>query len=73
MARNPVTAVIPVDAVGALRRVDSGSTYFRHLEQWRIHSEVYAAQRRAREERAKQEAVDGEFARMLRAEGKGDA
>ncbi|OWY27643.1 hypothetical protein [Herbaspirillum robiniae] len=51
MARNPVTAVIPVDPVGAVRRVDSGSTYYRHLESWRIYSEVYAAERRARDRR----------------------
>lgn len=51
MARNPVTPVIPVDAVGAVRRVDSGSTYFRHLEQWRVYSEVYAAQRAAKDRR----------------------
>jgi hypothetical protein len=48
MARNPVTPVQPVDAVGAIRRVDSGSTYFRHLDQWRLASEVQAADRRAR-------------------------
>jgi hypothetical protein len=52
MARNPVRPVEPVDAVGAVRRVDSGSTYYRHLEQWQIYSEVYAAERRARERRA---------------------
>lgn len=46
MARNPVTPVIPVDPVGAVRKVDSGSTYFRHLEIWRIYSEVYGAERR---------------------------
>jgi hypothetical protein len=50
MARNPVTAVIPVDPVGAVRRVDSGSTYYRQLETWRIYSEVYAAERRARDQ-----------------------
>jgi hypothetical protein len=53
MARNPVTPVLPVDPVGAVRRVTSGSTYFRHLEQWRIYSELYALERRAKEARAK--------------------
>lgn len=52
MARNPVTPVIPVDPVGAVRPVDSGSTYFRHLELWRVYSEVYAAERRRKQERA---------------------
>lgn len=58
MARNPVRPVEPVDAVGAVRRVDSGSTYYRHLELWQIHSEVYAAQRRARERRAQKRHAD---------------
>jgi len=62
MARNPVTPVRPVDAVGAARRVDSGSTYYRHLELWRITSEVYAAERRAKEPRIEEE---GDFARVL--------
>jgi hypothetical protein len=53
MARNPVSPVLPVNPVGAVRRVTSGSTYFRHLDLWRIYSEVYAAERRAREARAK--------------------
>jgi hypothetical protein len=53
MARNPVTPVLPVDPVGAVRRVTSGSTYFRHLEQWQIYSELYALERRAKEARAK--------------------
>ena len=52
MARNPVTPVRAVDPVGAIRRVDSGSTYFRHLDLWRIYSAVYAAERRAKERRA---------------------
>lgn len=53
MARNPVIPVLPVDPVGAVRRVDSGSTYFRHLELWRIYSEVYGAERRAKERYAR--------------------
>jgi hypothetical protein len=52
MARNPVTPVRPVDPVGAVRPVSSGSTYYRHLDQWRIYSELYASGRRAREARA---------------------
>jgi hypothetical protein len=54
MARNPVTPVRPVDPVRAVRRVDSGSTYYRHLEQWRIYSEFYAAERRRKERKAAQ-------------------
>jgi len=68
MARNPVTPVQPVDAVGATRRVDSGSTYFRHLDQWRLASEVHAAERRAKkQQQAPQEpqAGDSEFSRAL--------
>ena len=71
MARNPVTPVQPVDAVGATRRVDSGSTYFRHLDQWRLASEVQAAERRAKkqqqapQEQPEQQAGDSEFSRML--------
>jgi hypothetical protein len=68
MARNPVTPVQPVDAVGAIRRVDSGSTYFRHLDQWRLASEVQAADRRARkQQQAPQEPHVGEsdFSRAL--------
>lgn len=53
MARNPVTPVRPVDPVAAVRAVTSGSTYFRHLELWRIYSEVYALGPRAKERRAK--------------------
>ena len=55
MARNPVTPVTPVDAVVSVRRVDSGSTYYRHLDQWRFHSELYAAERRDKEQRMKAE------------------
>ncbi len=65
MARNPVTAVLPVDPVGPVRRVDSGVTYFRHLELWRIHSEFQAGERRRRE-RTAQVAGDDEFAQNLR-------
>ncbi|MBP0599805.1 hypothetical protein J8I26_16970 [Herbaspirillum sp. LeCh32-8] len=65
MARNPVTPVIPVDPVGAVRRVDSGSTYFRHLELWRIHSEVYGAERRRKLERG----VEAGFEEILRDSG----
>jgi hypothetical protein len=68
MARNPVTPVQPVDAVGATRRVDSGSTYFRHLDQWRLASEVYAAERRAKkQQQTAQEPHVGEsdFSRAL--------
>jgi len=46
MARNPVTRVLPVRPVGAVRKVERGSIYFRHLEQWRIYSEVQGAERR---------------------------
>lgn len=53
MARNPVTPVRPVDPVGAVRAVNSGSIYFRHLDQWRIYSETWAANPRAKERRAK--------------------
>ncbi len=48
MARNPVTSVRPVDPVSAIRRVDSGSTYFRQLDLWRTNSETCAAERRAK-------------------------
>lgn len=61
MARNPVTPVRPVDPVSAVRRVDSGSTYFRHLDQWRLTSEFNAAERRAKEQRVHEE----EFAKLL--------
>lgn len=61
MARNPVTPVRPVDPVVAVRRVDSGSTYFRHLDQWRINSEIYAAERRAKMPQVQ----EGDFARVL--------
>ncbi|WP_050478741.1 hypothetical protein [Herbaspirillum rhizosphaerae] len=61
MARNPVTPVRPVDAVVSARPVDSGSTYYRHLELWRITSEVNAAARRAKEPRAR----DADFLRAL--------
>lgn len=67
MARNPVTPVTPVDPVGAVRPVDSGSTYFRHLEQWQLMSELNAAERR-RKQRMKdveQKADDGEFKKAL--------
>jgi hypothetical protein len=53
MARNPVTPVRPVDPVGAVRPLNSGSTYYRQLDQWRMYSEVWAAERRAKERRAK--------------------
>lgn len=68
MARNPVTPVFPVDPVGAVRPVDSGSTYFRHLEQWQIISEVNAAERRRklRKKEAEQQADDGEFKKALK-------
>lgn len=68
MARNPVTAVLPVDPVGPVRRVDSGVTYFRHLELWRIHSEFQARERRRRLHLAKTAPVEGddEFAQNLR-------
>lgn len=49
MARNPVTPVQPVDPVGAVRRVDSGATYYRHLDEWRAWSASMAAERRARQ------------------------
>ncbi|MBV8623363.1 MAG: hypothetical protein JO174_07735 [Herbaspirillum sp.] len=65
MARNPVTAVRPVDPVGPVRRVDSGVTYFRHLELWRINSEFQAAERRRRL-RLAQGGSDDEFAQSLR-------
>jgi len=63
MARNPVTPVQPVDAVGATRRVDSGSTYFRHLDQWRLASEVQAAERRAKHPQA--HVGESDFSRVL--------
>lgn len=62
MARNPVTPVLPVDPVGAVRKVDSGSTYFRHLEQWRVYSEVHAAERRRKVPRIK---TDNAFEQTL--------
>ena len=61
MARNPVNPVRPVDAVVSTRRVDSGATYYRHLELWRITSEVAAAARRAKEPQT----GNGDFARAL--------
>lgn len=61
MARNPVAPVSPVDPVSAVRRVESGYTHFHHLNEWRIYSEIYAAERRARERRAKKT----EFASIL--------
>ncbi|WP_081768633.1 hypothetical protein [Herbaspirillum sp. RV1423] len=61
MSRNPVTPVRPVDPVGAVRRVDSGSTYFRHLDLWRLTSEVHAAERRAKKPGTR----DDDFARVL--------
>jgi hypothetical protein len=61
MARNPVTPVSSVDPVSAVRRVDSGFTRFHHLNEWRIYSEIYAAERRAKERRAKK----AEFALVL--------
>ena len=57
MPRNPITPVLPVNPVGAVRPVNSGVTYFRHLEQWRIYSEFYAAERRAKEWRAQRAAA----------------
>lgn len=67
MARHPVTPVIPVDPVGAIRPVDSGSTRFRHLEQWQIMSEVNAAERRRKQQKkdAAQKPDDGEFKKTL--------
>jgi len=67
MARNPVTPVTPVNPVGAVRPVDSGSTYFRHLEQWQIMSEFNAAERRRKQRKkdAEQKADDGEFKKTL--------
>ncbi|AKZ64968.1 hypothetical protein F506_21975 [Herbaspirillum hiltneri N3] len=71
MARNPVTPVRPVDPVGAIRRVDSGSTYFRHLDQWQLASEAYAVERRAKQQQQRQQAAqeqpagESEFSRML--------
>lgn len=53
MARNPVTPVLPVDPVGAVRPVNSGVTYYRHLEQWRVYSEFYSLQRPAWERRTR--------------------
>ncbi|MFJ9535094.1 hypothetical protein [Herbaspirillum sp. NPDC101396] len=76
MARNPVTPVQPVDAVGAIRRVDSGSTYFRHLDQWRLVSEVQAAERRAKKQQQisqEPQAGDGEFSRALSDAANADA
>ncbi len=61
MARNPVNPVRPVDPVGPVRRVDSGSAYYRHLQLWRINSEVYAAERREKEPQT----GGGDFARAL--------
>ena len=61
MAVNPVIPVLPVDPVGAVRRVKSGSTYFRHLNEWRIWSEIYAAERRAKERQTQ----TSEFAQIL--------
>lgn len=65
MARNPVTPVQPVNAVGATRRVDSGSTYFRHLDQWRLASEIQAAERRAREPQQSPQLGESDFSRAL--------
>jgi len=68
MVRNPLTPVQPVDPVGAIRHVDSGSTYFRHLDQWRLSSGVYAAERRAKKEQQDlqaQPAGESGFSRML--------
>lgn len=62
MARNPVTPVRPVHPVGAIRPIDSGSTYYRHLDLWRMTSEIYAAERRAQQE---PQARDEDFARAL--------
>ena len=79
MARNPVTPVQPVDAVGATRRVDSGSTYFRHLDQWRLASEAQAAERRAKkqqqtsQEPQEQQAGESEFSRALSDAANADA
>ena len=67
MARNPVTPVIPVDPVGEVRPVYSGSTYFRHLEQWQFMSEFNAAERRRKQRKreSEQKPDDGEFKKML--------
>lgn len=48
MSRDAIKPVCPVDPVGAIRVVTKGNTYFRHLDQWRMYSEVFAAERRAR-------------------------
>lgn len=61
MARNPVAPVGPVDPVTAVRQVDSGYTHFHHLNEWRIYSEIYAAERRAKVRRAQK----SEFASIL--------
>ncbi len=78
MARNPVTPVRPVDPVDTIRRVDSGSTYYRHLDQWRLASEAYAVERRAKQQQRQQAAQqqhvgESEFSRMLSDAANSDA
>ena len=61
MAHNPVTPIRPVDPVGAVRRVDSGDTYYRQLGLWRLNSETYAAERQAKEWRIQ----EADFVRVM--------
>ncbi|HEY4317283.1 MAG TPA: hypothetical protein VGN04_06760 [Herbaspirillum sp.] len=51
MATRRVDPVCAVNAVGRIRAITSGNTYYRQLELWRITSEVNAHERRIREAR----------------------
>nr|WP_315249841.1 hypothetical protein [uncultured Duganella sp.] len=62
MARNPVTPVTPVTSVEPVRNVRVGqreSIYYTHLEEWRLYSQLLAAERRERERAASMDRDQG--------------
>jgi hypothetical protein len=61
MARNPVTPVASVDRVSNARIGQRGATYFTQLEEWRIYSQLLAAERRQKE----QAVMDHDFEQTL--------
>ena len=58
MARNPVTAIGPIARIGNPKIGQRQATHFTQLEEWRIYSELLAAERRQQEQAVMSNTVD---------------
>jgi hypothetical protein len=50
MARNPVAAITPIGRISNPRIGQRQATHFTQLEEWRIYSQLLAAERRQQEQ-----------------------